>query len=140
MRVIFLQAVLVLGLLGCSSSPATKISERFNLCAHLPAGSTYVLSAPGPDYDMGSLKLNGADIEVYAGYQPDFPKKVAETISQVSKEFKFADVEVVGETESVLLWRKQSPDSGPLLVVFKGKKLLATMPALKQRGFIADCD
>jgi hypothetical protein len=131
--------VAALGVCGCSGSAQTKVSERFGLCAALPQGWTYTRTTRGPDYEMGRLALGNQAIEVYSGYQPDFPRRVAKTISQVSDGFRFADVDNSGGAQKVLLWRKRTPDDAPLLVVLDGRDVLSALPSLQTPNFVANC-
>ncbi|MEI2429058.1 hypothetical protein RDV84_23820 [Lysobacter yananisis] len=124
---------------GCSGSPPTKISERFDLCATLPPNASYTLTTRGPDYEMGRLDVRNDVIEVYSGYQPDFPRRVAKTISQVSGHFQLADTARTGPTQKVLLWRKRTPDDAPLLVVLEGRDVLAALPSIQHPGVVASC-
>lgn len=138
-KLISMWVVAAVGVCGCSGSAQTKVSERFGLCAALPQGSTNTLTTRGPDYEMGRLALGGQAIEVYSGYQPDFPRRVSKTISQVSDGFRFADVENSGAVQKVLLWRKRTPDDAPLLVVLDGRDVLSALPSLQTPNFVANC-
>ena len=62
---------------GChSAQEVARLSERYGVCASLPSGASFSSRAPGPDFDLGTLKIEGAAVEVLIGGQPRFSHSI----------------------------------------------------------------
>lgn len=142
-RAVIMLSAIFLALSACKAERPERVtvpmSDRFDLCVHLPKQASYQMLRRGMDFDVGRLVIGGTSIEVYIGQQPSFLGNVWPKGHEVTKEFSFVGKEAGRGVEKILLGHKRYARRGPLFVMFMGSNLSAVEPILRDKGFVADC-
>jgi len=59
---------------GCAASESQKkISQTLNVCARIPGNFSYEHRGEGVDYEYGRLVNERNQLDIYVGFQPNFP-------------------------------------------------------------------
>lgn len=105
---------------------------------HLPAGYTYTDHEEAIDFDVGRLKSQDAEADVYVGYHPDFSQS-AKRVAVGADHFKLLGEETSKGQERILFGHVRGDRRGPIFVMFSSTDLDAVRGPLSTEAFVVDC-
>lgn len=125
---------------GCHSEQnVIQLSERYGVCASLPAGASFNSRAPGPDYDLGTLKIKGITVEVVIGGQPRFSHSVIKKGMEATGGFRFLGAERSDGEDKILLGYERGDKEGPIFVMFSSTELDEADDVLTRSNLVVSC-
>lgn len=127
---------------GCHADVSThRLSDRYSVCARLPAGVAFSRQAPGPDFDLGVLRIEGTAIEVMMGGHPRFGRSAIKQGAQAKAGFEVLGRERSDDLDKILLAHERGEERGPMFVLFQAPRIGASeQRVLTTKGFLHDCD
>jgi hypothetical protein len=133
-------AAAVIVLCGCHAQfDKQLLSERYNVCAKLPSGSTYRDHNQWIDFDTGILEVGGVAIDVEIGGHPRFSQRVKRTGEEAIEGFRFLGKERSDDRDKILLGYERRDGRGPMFVMFSAPDLQAVERTLTRKNLVVDC-
>jgi len=136
----FIVAVATIVLSGCNlDQDAVTLSERYGVCANLPPGTSFKNDAPGPDFDLGMLKVEGLAVGVFIGGHPRFSHQVIKKGVEAKNGFILLGNERSDEQDKFLFAYERGDKEGPIYVMFMAPELHAAEQALTKKDLLFSC-
>lgn len=127
-------------LTGCNADrSATTLSERHQVCVHLPSSVTYQSDTPGPDFDLGSLKVEGTTVGVFIGRHPRFSHQVMKKGVEATDGFRLLGKERSDDQDKLLFAYERGDKEGPIYVMFMAPDLRAAEQVLLKQILLVSC-
>lgn len=134
-----ISAVLIL-LSGCQADrDVTIISKRYRVCADLPPGVFFQSDTPGPDFDLGALKVEGKTIDVFIGGHPRFSHQVIKKGVEATDGFRLLGSERSDEQDKLLFAYERGDKQGPIYVMFMTSDLHAFEHVITRKNLLFSC-
>lgn len=135
----FAAAALVL-LSGChADQDATTLSERYRVCANLPRGVYFQSHTPGPDFDLGALKLERVTVDVFIGGHPRFSNQVMKRGVEATDGFRLLGRERSDGLDKLLFGYERGDKEGPVYVMFMAPDLHAVEKVITRKNLLVSC-
>ncbi|WP_434031671.1 hypothetical protein [[Pseudomonas] boreopolis] len=127
-------------LAGCHvDRSAIALSERYRVCAHFPSSVAYQSEAPGPDFDLGSLKVEGMTVDVFIGGHPRFSHQVMKKGVEATDGFRLLGKERSDEQDKLLFAYERGDKEGPIYVMFMAPDLRTAERVLTKKNLLVSC-
>ncbi len=119
---------------------AFLLSEHFQVCANLPAGTFSYAKKAGPDFDAGELTLNGIAVDVMiGGHPPRVPNSVIDKGLKAIDGFHLLGTDTHNARERVFFGHMRGERS-LILVVLSAPDLQPIEAVVMANDFIFECD
>lgn len=119
----------------------TVVSSRLGVCLNLPSSAGSPDIRLGPDFDFGTVMIEGTKTEIYIGFMPDFKGHSWKREYPVRPGFFYiADARDEDGDEQLLLVKRDRAEVGPLFLMLSGHDLSAVRQLAQSKNFAAACD
>ena len=143
MAAVVIKSILVAAMVAVTAceakQEATVLSERFNVCAALPPGVVFQIQEPGPDFDLGSIRVNDTLAEVQIGGHPRFSYEGIKAGVNATDGFKLLGKERSDGKDKLLFAYERGDEVGPVYVMVMAPELHAVEQVLTKRRFLMVC-
>ncbi|MBD8698180.1 hypothetical protein [Stenotrophomonas sp. CFBP 13718] len=115
------------------------LSERFNVCAALPPGVSFQPQEPGPDFDLGNIKVNDSAAEIQIGGHPRFSHGAVKKGITAADGFKLLGKERSDGKDKFLFAYERGDEAGPIYVMVMAPELHAFEQVLNGNALLVVC-
>jgi len=136
-KLVVLTALIIL--FGCHADRSTTLSERYRVCANFPSGVYFESNTPGPDFDLGTMKIEGLAVDVFIGGHPRFSHQVIKKGVEATDGFRLLGSERSDEQDKFLFAYDRSDERGPIYVMFMAPNLQTIEQVLTTNNLLVSC-